>query len=125
MSDRFQPERIVEKPWGREVWLALNELYCFKRIEINKGHKTSFQYHKFKTETIYLAEGEARFIYGPRGTGENFPENCVVKSGFVITLRPGDQHRFEALTDIVLYEASTNEVWDVVRIEDSYDRKEE
>ena len=43
--------KIVEKPWGREIWLALNDKYCYKRIEIKAGYKTSYQFHNFKLET--------------------------------------------------------------------------
>ena len=41
--------KIVTKPWGKEIWLELNERYCYKRIYINAGYKTSFQYHEKKT----------------------------------------------------------------------------
>lgn len=108
---------IVEKPWGREMWLGLTDKFCFKRIEIKQGYKTSLQLHEFKSETIYLAEGSARFFRN--GTQYDF-----VQEGFTVTIMPGDVHRFEALTDIVLYEASTPEIWDVVRLEDSYGRED-
>ena len=51
--------KTVNKPWGKEVWLELNDHYCYKRIYINKGYKTSFQYHKKKVETNYIIEGKA------------------------------------------------------------------
>ena len=51
--------KVVTKPWGKEIWLELNDSYCYKRIYINAGHQTSFQYHKKKLETNYIIEGEA------------------------------------------------------------------
>ena len=51
--------KIVTKPWGKEEWLELNPAYCYKRIYINAGHKTSYQYHNFKYETNYIISGEA------------------------------------------------------------------
>ena len=51
--------KTVYKPWGKEEWLELNEKYCYKRIYINAGHKTSYQYHDFKRETNYLISGKA------------------------------------------------------------------
>jgi mannose-6-phosphate isomerase-like protein (cupin superfamily) len=39
--------KTVLKPWGKEEWFELNESYCYKRIYINKGYKTSLQYHNF------------------------------------------------------------------------------
>ena len=39
MSD--QNGTVVEKPWGREVIYASNELYIGKIIEINEGARLS------------------------------------------------------------------------------------
>ena len=39
--------KVVHKPWGKEEWLELNDSYCYKRIYINAGYKTSFQYHHY------------------------------------------------------------------------------
>ena len=46
--------KTIFKPWGKEEWLELNEVYCYKRIYINAGYKTSYQYHNFKRETNYI-----------------------------------------------------------------------
>ena len=51
--------KTVHKPWGKEIWLELNDKYCYKRIYINAGTKTSYQYHKKKMETNYIIEGQA------------------------------------------------------------------
>ena len=51
--------KVVHKPWGKEEWLELNDAYCYKRIYINAGYKTSYQYHQFKKETNYIISGEA------------------------------------------------------------------
>ena len=51
--------KTVYKPWGKEEWLELNDRYCYKRIYINSGTRTSFQYHESKLETNYIIEGEA------------------------------------------------------------------
>ena len=51
--------KVVHKPWGKEEWLELNDRYCYKRIYINAGYKTSFQYHLQKRETNYIIDGTA------------------------------------------------------------------
>ena len=51
--------KTVLKPWGKEIWLALNDKYCYKRIEIHAGFKTSYQIHNFKLETNYIIKGDA------------------------------------------------------------------
>jgi len=52
MSNNYP--KIINKPWGREVWLELNDKYCYKRIYIKAGTRTSFQYHLKKLETNYI-----------------------------------------------------------------------
>ena len=47
----------IDKPWGREEWLVLNEKYCLKRLYVNEGKKLSLQYHEVKKETMFLESG--------------------------------------------------------------------
>ena len=56
---KYKFPKIVNKPWGREVWLELNKNYCYKRIYINRGFRTSFQFHRKKMETNYIIKGRA------------------------------------------------------------------
>ena len=52
----------VKKPWGKEVWLELwqgpkGHGYCYKRIYIKSGTKTSFHYHRIIDKTdVFLQE---------------------------------------------------------------------
>jgi mannose-6-phosphate isomerase-like protein (cupin superfamily) len=111
--------KVVNKPWGREEWLALNDRYCYKRLYVNEGHRTSYQYHNVKLETNYIISGEAEVWL------EN-DEGVVVKTkmieGDFFTVHPKKKHRIIALTDIILQECSTPEVDDVVRLEDDTER---
>ncbi len=107
--------KIVSKPWGREVWLELNDKYCYKRIYLNKGYRTSLQYHNQKLETNYIVSGDAIVELGG--------ETSEMTAGDFFTVQPGVIHRITAVTDIVLQEVSTPEVDDVVRVEDDHDRK--
>ncbi len=113
--------KIVTKPWGKEEWLELNEKYCYKRIYINKGYKTSYQYHNFKRETNYIISGEAE-VWLENDTGE--VEKLKMKAGEYFNVTPPKKHRVIALTDIILQEVSTPEVDDVIRIEDDTNRKD-
>ena len=45
MSRLVEP-KIVEKPWGREVWYAHEERYAGKILEVTKGHALSLQKHE-------------------------------------------------------------------------------
>ena len=49
--------KIVEKPWGREIWVAHTDKYAFKIIEIKAGTRSSLQYHVRKHEHIYVDSG--------------------------------------------------------------------
>jgi len=111
--------KVVTKPWGKEVWLELNDRYCYKRIYINAGTKTSFQYHNKKIETNYIIEGKAEvWLENNKGVLNKF----IMKAGDFFNVTPPKKHRVIAITDIVLQEVSTPEVDDVIRIEDDTKR---
>lgn len=110
----FRQPKIVDKPWGRELWYAHEERYAGKIIEVTRGHALSLQKHERKQETMYLQAG--RLTYHLNGVDhEMHPGDCI-------TINPGDVHRVEALEDSVILEVSTPELDDVVRLEDRYGR---
>lgn len=113
--------RIVHKPWGREEWLALNEFYCYKRIYINAGYKTSYQYHEFKHETNYIISGTAEVWLE---NDEGIVEKKIMKAGDFFDVIPPRKHRVIAITDIILQEVSTPHVDDVFRIDDEFKRSD-
>lgn len=111
--------KTVYKPWGKEEWLELNDRYCYKRIYINAGYKTSYQYHEFKRETNFIISGEAEVWLE---NDEGAVEKKIMKAGEYFNVTPPKKHRVIALTDIILQEVSTPEVDDVIRIEDDANR---
>ena len=73
--------KTIYKPWGKEEWLELNDKYCYKRIYINAGTKTSYQYHDKKLETNYIIEGTAEiWLENDEGT----VEKKIMKAGDLI-----------------------------------------
>jgi mannose-6-phosphate isomerase-like protein (cupin superfamily) len=111
--------KVVSKPWGKEIWLELNDKYCYKRIFINAGARTSYQYHENKLETNYIIDGKAEvWLENDEGVVE---KNVMEKDDF-FTVIPPRKHRVIALTDLILQEVSTPEVDDVIRIEDDSKR---
>jgi mannose-6-phosphate isomerase-like protein (cupin superfamily) len=115
----FQSERI-EKPWGYELLWALTDRYCGKLIFVRAGHALSLQFHKVKDESWYVQEGRAKLELA--GPGERMTESEVVGAGAAFRFRPGTVHRLTALEDTVIFEVSTPEIDDVVRLEDRYGR---
>lgn len=111
--------KTINKPWGKEIWLELNDKYCFKQICINAGYRTSFQYHEKKLETLYLTEGTAE-VWLDNDAG--VLEKKIMEKDDFFTVTPLKKHRVIAITNIILHEVSTPEVDDVIRIEDDSGR---
>ncbi|RLI93962.1 MAG: cupin [Candidatus Altiarchaeales archaeon] len=107
--------KIVEKPWGREIWFASEKEYAGKILELRKGTRTSLHYHKRKRETMYVLDGRV-IIYSEKN------DEIRLESGNAITINPGDRHRIYAEEDTKILEVSTPELNDVVRVEDDYGR---
>lgn len=114
----MEPIKLVEKPWGKELWVAHTDKYALKIIEFKQGSRSSLQYHNKKAEHIFVETGLLKAeeeingemvvtVYGP---------------GSVIENPPLKKHRIEALEDVRLIEVSTPELDDVVRVEDDYGR---
>lgn len=107
----------VTKPWGKEIWLTGRDRrdYCLKRIHITAGHQTSLQYHREKFETNVLVHGHIELI------GDN-AYNEFVSAPAYVNVAPPTVHRIRALSDIILVEASTAHLDDVVRLQDDANR---
>jgi mannose-6-phosphate isomerase len=114
------PKR-VEKPWGHELWWARTERYVGKVLHVRKGESLSLQYHRVKEETIMVQSG--RLLFETRGKDEGGELRKIeMKPGDVFHITPGTLHRMTALEDCDIFEVSTPELEDVVRIEDRYGR---
>ena len=111
--------KVVEKPWGRELWVAHTEKYALKIIEVKKGHRSSLQYHVIKHEHIYVDSGALKVEW--EGEDGHMRES-ILQVGDVIENKPGRKHRVTPLEDVRLIEVSTPEMDDVVRVEDDYQR---
>ena len=109
----------VRKPWGHEIWLELNEHYCYKLIYMKKGNKSSLQMHEKKIETNYVIEGEAEVLLErPDGTMES--RVYGPGTGWSVPLKT--KHRVLARTDYRALEVSTAHLNDCVRYADDTNR---
>ena len=111
--------KVIDKPWGKEEVIEINDKYMMKKLTMWKGHRCSLQLHKQKKETIYVLSGQLRII---SGLSEDSLVAKVYTSGDSITISPGTIHRMEGVEDSIYLEASTPEMNDVVRLVDDYDR---
>ena len=111
--------QVIEKPWGKEEVVEINERYMMKKLTMWANHRCSLQYHNVKRETIYVLSGKLRIYMGP---AQEKLDSRLFGPGDTITLAPGVVHRMEAVEDSTYLEASTPEMDDVVRILDDYKR---
>jgi mannose-6-phosphate isomerase len=109
----------VDKPWGYELRWAITDRYLGKVLHVNKGESLSLQYHEFKDECQYLIKGAVDIeLGGPDGALSSHRMGV----GDTLHITPGTRHRITAVEDADIFEVSTPEIEDVVRLEDRYGR---
>lgn len=114
----FEIERIT-KPWGYELIWAKTEKYVGKILHIEKGKRLSFQYHQQKDETIFVTVGRLLVeTEESAGKEKNYHLNC----GECLHIPALRRHRFVALEECDVFEVSTPELDDVVRLRDDHGR---
>jgi mannose-6-phosphate isomerase-like protein (cupin superfamily) len=106
MDRSRHPIHIEPKGWGREVWIANNDLYCGKILEIQKGKRCSLHYHKLKTESFYLRSGRLRVRIKASPDATEI-EEFELSEGDCMDIAPGLVHQMEAIEDAELFEFST------------------
>ena len=109
----------VEKPWGYELVWAKTGRYVGKVIHVRAGHALSLQYHTRKEETLLLWSG--RLLFELRTDGR--VRRWEMKPGDRVHVAPGTVHRMTAIDDSDVFEVSTPELEDVIRLEDRYGRE--
>ena len=112
---------VIDKPWGWERILDLNDRYCVKHLFVRTGHRLSQQYHERKRETMILLSGGAELVI----TGADGTEQAIdMVEGAPYALEPGTVHRLRGTAGEggLILEVSSPELDDVVRLEDDYGR---
>jgi mannose-6-phosphate isomerase len=109
----------VDKPWGHELRWGVTDRYAGKILHIKKGEALSLQYHERKDEFQYVINGAVDMELGG-------PDGALIKhrmqAGDTLHITPGTRHRLTAVEDTDIFEVSTPELDDVVRLEDRYGR---
>ena len=109
----------VEKPWGYELRWAITDRYLGKVLHLTKGESLSLQYHERKDECQYVIKGAVDMELGG-SDGQLARRRMTV--GDTLHITPGTRHRLTAIEDSDIFEVSTPEIDDVVRLEDRYGR---
>ena len=114
-----QAVRRVEKAWGYELIFAHTEKYVGKLLHIEPGEALSLQFHHRKDETFFVARGGIELQVEENGILQ--PQRLEEGESYHVT--PGTRHRMVAgAAGCDLFEVSTAELDDVVRLEDRYGR---
>jgi mannose-6-phosphate isomerase len=111
--------KVVDKPWGNELWWAVTDRYVGKILHIKAGEALSLQYHRQKDETVMVLTGKLKFEYFAEGQE---PQVKILEPRQPFHVTPGLRHRMTAVEDTDVLEVSTTELDDVVRLEDRYGR---
>ena len=121
----------VTKPWGYELWInGENSKHVLKEIFIKKGFKTSLQFHEIKSETNLLYSGHAKLVYKKNKKIKNLRVSKKDLASFklskytIVNVKPYTLHRIIALSNIKLFEVSTNHLDDVIRVSDDANRQD-
>lgn len=120
MSEKLKKQiQRIEKPWGYELVWAQTHQYVGKVLFVREGQALSLQYHQKKEETLFIESGKCLIETGP---DQNSLSATEFNPGEVFHIPPGTLHRITALIDTRIFEVSTPELSDVVRLEDRYGR---
>ena len=112
-------ESRVDKPWGYEIRWAITDRYLGKILHVNRGEALSLQYHERKDECLLVSNGAVDMELGG---ADGKLEKVRMRAGDTVHLTPGTRHRLTAVEDADIFEVSTPEIDDVVRLEDRYGR---
>lgn len=101
---RFEPQRLGPKDWGTELLVAQTEHYTGKVLIMRAGASGPLQYHERKDETFYLYSGVAIVTWCDT---EGRMHSDEMQPGEAYHVPPGAIHQVEAVSDCVIFEAST------------------
>jgi mannose-6-phosphate isomerase len=114
--------RSAPRPWGSWHVLDVGDGYKVKRIEIEPGHRLSYQTHARRSEHWLVVAGTATCVLDGH--------TVVVQPGEHVDVDEGAPHRIanNGATRLVIVEVQLGEYTeedDIVRLEDDYSRCEE
>ncbi len=106
----------VRKPWGNFERFTRNEKTTVKLLHIRAGSRTSYQYHRHRSEYWKVVAGKIRIMLNGR--------ERMLKEGDHVGVPLGAKHRIEGISDSTVLEISYGhfDEGDIIRIDDDYGR---
>jgi mannose-6-phosphate isomerase-like protein (cupin superfamily) len=116
----------VKKPWGKETsWAGFHGIHG-KTLFIEAGKRTSFKYHKMKSEVLFLRSGRAEVLFGNEESLDDplgHPMTVkIMNEGDTLLVQSCSPYRITALDACEFVEIGDNSSDPPVRIEDDYGR---
>jgi quercetin dioxygenase-like cupin family protein len=96
--------KVVEKGWGRELWIHNDDKYCGKVLVLEKGKNCSLHFHVKKHETFYVSKGLVQMELIEKNGAKT---TMTLQPGDALEIPPGLVHRFTGLEDSEIMEFST------------------
>ena len=106
--------KVINKPWGNEKIIELNNRYSVKLINMNSEQEMSLHYHLNRHETIFCLSGTGSILLGE--------EVLSLEMGAYMVVPPPTVHKIRSTDDLVLIECGTAHMNDIVRLKDSHGR---
>lgn len=111
--------------WGHEEWIADQEHYTAKLLEVPRGSVLGLRFHMQAAETLYLLSGRGLLKFRENQEGESpyssptpsQDETFEWKAGHSLVVPPKALYRFEALEKCVLVQVAAPSIADVVELE--------
>ncbi|MGD2250101.1 MAG: cupin domain-containing protein [Candidatus Methanofastidiosia archaeon] len=106
-------QRVIEKPWGKEITFSEEDFYIGKILIVEKDKQLSYHYHEEKKETLFLLKGKIHCIIND--------VEYIFEEGKTLRFDPETKHRIHALEESKILEVSTMDEKSV-RLEDDFGR---
>ena len=90
----------IGKVWGTTIPIFQSDSTEVQHLLVKRGWKCSDHDHAFKNNLFYVLKGRLRVVVQKDG----LEDETVLGPGQMTAVKPGDRHRFEALTDCELIE---------------------
>ena len=120
-EERASAPMSADRPWGSWHVLDAGQGYKVKRIEVQPGHRLSYQTHEHRSEHWLVVSGVATCVVDGRTVTVGPGEHLDVDRGSAH--RIGNDHD-TLLVVVEVQRGHYTDEDDIVRLEDDYDRCE-
>ena len=97
---------IIKTPWGGVDIEKHEHPSVEKYLVVEAGRFLAYEKHEQKVETLHVKEGHGVLVFRPDGSSALKAE--VLTPGYTRTLMPNHEHTIVALSDLLVFERSTD-----------------